>query len=308
VACLLALSGCSVSEGPLDTGSPDRTLTPAPVPSETATTGPTRTAVPTPVLRAIGGPGIDPWMVADAHAETLRGSSYTWTVAHERRTYHRGPPATTRTTRLTARVANGTTYRVDRAERAGTGPWSNATVAYADSSRRYTRTPGSNATVRWQPVERSRGGEGAVADRSEAVVARYLAAGEVSVIDYPGDEDRFLLRGRGAPPGATNVSGYRVGALIRSDGRVTALRAAWREPNGMVVVSYEFRNVGNTTVGPPVWATGGIEDAVAVDDRDTRSPTDTTGSAPVAWEWPTWTSMSAMKPRAETGGEDGYGS
>lgn len=244
-------------------------------------------------------------MIADAHAETLQGRSYTWTVVSERRTYHRGPPATTRTTRLTARVANGTTYRVERATRADNGTWANATVAYADGSRRYTRAPGPNTTVGWRPTERSRGGEGAVADRSEAVVARYLDAREVSVIDYPDDERRFLLRGRGAPPGTANVSGYRVGALIRPDGQVTALRAAWREPNGMVVVSYEFRNVGNTTVNPPAWNTTAAERAgTGADNGDKMLPDGGDGSTVESWEWPAWVSMAAMQRLPEG---DGFG-
>ncbi len=255
LAGLLLLAGCSAVGTP-GQREPTPTLTPAPVPGDASAEA--ARARPD-FLRA----PVEPWTVGDAHAATLTATNYTWVLARNVTTYRRDLPNSDRETVRVVRVANATTYRVDRRVRetnaSGLGPWRAATTEYAAGGVAFERRP-PGAAVGVRPVERPRNGEGVVDDRAEALVARYLAADRLTVSRVREDGERlYLLRGRGAPPEVTtlangSVSGYRVAALVRPDGRVTALRVRWREGSRtFVTIESRYRAVGNTSVTPPDW-------------------------------------------------------
>lgn len=274
LAGLLVLAGCSVVGTPAQRGSTP-TLTPAPIPDDaTAETTPPRPEF----LRS----PIEPWAVGDAHAATLAGTNYTWVLARNVTTYRWDLPDSDRETVRVIRVANATTYRVDRRVRrtngTGSGPWRAATTEYAAGGVVFERRP-PGTTVRVRPVGRPRNGEGVVDDRAEALVARYLATDRLTVSRFRDDGQRlYVLRGRGTPPGVAtvangSVSGYRVAALVRPDGRVTALHARWREGSRtLVTVESRYRAVGSTSVTPPDWV-------AAAPERERVAAANTSGSA-----------------------------
>ena len=125
-------------------------------------------------------------------------------------------------------------------------------------------------------------------DRAEAVVARYLAA-ERTTVEPAAEGAAFVIRGRGAPPAVAaateeSVTGYRVRALVASNGRVRAMTARWRDgTRAVVTVRMRYRAVGETTVTPPPWFTGdGVRSAAA--GNGTAGATD-------EWVgWPAWAS------------------
>jgi hypothetical protein len=255
LAALLVLAGCSAVGGPAERGATP-TLTPAPVPDDAADSD--APARPGFIQRPI-----EPWTVGDAHAATLSGTNYTWVLSRNRTTHRFDFPDSGRETVRVVRVANATTYRVDRRVRvttvSGPGHWRAATTEYAAGGLVAERRPPTDP-VRVRPVERPRNGEGVVDDRAESLVARYLDAGETTVVRFRDDgRRRYLVRGRGAPPSVTTlandtVSDYRVAAVVRPDGRVVTLQARWLEGSRTVVtVRSEYRAVGNTSVPAPEW-------------------------------------------------------
>jgi hypothetical protein len=264
LAGLLALAGCSAVGGPTDRG-PTPTLTPAPVPDE----GPSSDRASRPA--SLREP-VDPWRVADAHATTLAGENYTWNLSRSR-TVHRPGPLRTRTTTRVIRVANRTTYRVDRTDR-GTG-WSGetrsrtVTAEYAAGGTVFERRP-ADGPVRSRSLDRPSGREGVMADRAEAIVARYLATEQTRVEQRTENGSTlYVVTGNGTPPAVAaaserSVTDYNVVALVRPDGRVETLRARWTDGNRAVVtVRASCRAVGNTSVETPAWVTRARDDATA---------------------------------------------
>lgn len=86
VVVLLVLAGCSAGLGP--TGTETAIVTPAPVPSETAS------QTPEPRLPAgvtVAGGITDPWLVTTRSAEQLAGTNYTRSIVEELR-YSNGTP------------------------------------------------------------------------------------------------------------------------------------------------------------------------------------------------------------------------
>lgn len=282
VGGLLVLAGCSVVDDPADRG-PTSTLTPAPVPeaADAATTSQRPGALRQP---------LDPWDVADAHAATLAGQNYTWVLSRNRTT-HRPGPLRSRATVRSVRVANRTTYRVDRTRR-GTS-WSGYTRAgtepteYATGGQVFERRP-ADGPARARPLAQPRGREGPVGDRAEAVVARYLAANRTTVEPATTEGAAYVIRGNGAPPAvaaatAESVASYRVTALVESDGRVRAMTARWRDgTRAIVTVRMRYRAVGETTVTPPSWFTG--------DDGRAAAGNGTAGATGEWVGWPAWAS------------------
>jgi hypothetical protein len=255
LAALLVFAGCSAVGEPAERGATP-TLTPAPVPEDAAASG-------APVRPESLQRPIEPWTVGDAHAATLSGRNYTWVLSYNRTTHRFDFPDSGREAVRVVRVANATTYRVDRRVRvttaSGAGHWRAATTEYAAGGLVAERRPPTDP-VRVRPVERPRNGEGVVDDRAESLVARYLDAGETTVVRFRDDgRRRYLVRGRGAPPSVaalTNdtVSDYRVAALVRPDGRVVTLQARWLAgPRTVVTVRSEYRAAGNTSVPAPAW-------------------------------------------------------
>lgn len=272
---LLALAGCSAVSSPAEQG-PTPTLTPAPIPDAT----PSSDRAPRPA--ALREP-VDPWAVADGHAATLAGESYTWNLSRSR-TVHRPGPLRSRTATRVVRVASRTTYRVDRTDR-GTG-WSGETrsrtvsTEYATGGTVFERRPADGA-VRNRPLDRPSGREGVMADRAEAVVARYLATEHTRVEQRTENGSTlYVIEGNGAPPAVTeaserSVTDYHVVTLVRPDGRVQALRARWTDGNRAVVtVRASYRRVGNTSVEAPAWVTRTRADATT-----TATPTPATDEA-----------------------------
>jgi hypothetical protein len=276
LAGLLVLAGCSAVGTPAQRG-PTPTLTPAPVPGDA--TGETTRQRPD-FLRG----SVEPWTVGDAHAATLAGRNYTWVLARNRTTYDLEFYNTGRQSVRVVRVANATTYRVDRRVRRtnGTssefGDWRAATTEYAAGGAVLERRP-PGGPVRIRPVRQPRNGEGVVADRAEAVVARYLAANRITVDRRTDDGGTvYVVRGDGAPSRLAAANGsvteYRVRALVRPDGRVLALRARWQEGRTVVTVDSTVRAVGTTSVTPPAWVT----DTPSLDEAAA-----TNGSSPDDW-------------------------
>lgn len=297
LAAALVLAGCSVGGGGAGDSGPTPTLTPVAVPEEGGDRGSAGTDRPA----ALRGPTVEPWELASGHAATLDGRSYTWVLQRER-TVLRGelPDARQAVTRV-VRVANATTFRVDRSTRSPDGSVTNATTEYAAGGTVFERRP-PDGPVRSRPVERPRGDEGVVADRAEAVIARFVP-GEATVTRRSAGGDRaYLVSSQGPPPEAVRrlsdglVHSYRVDAVVRPDGRVGSLRARWREDSRTVVeVTFRYRRVGNTTVEPPAWAGapatpvgGGFDGGFADDELRSAAAAGANGSTDDWVGWPAW--------------------
>jgi hypothetical protein len=307
LAGLLALAGCGAVGAPGDRRS-TATLTPAPVPDAEASPS---SSPPPGALRA----PLDPWTVADAHAATLSGN-YTWVLTTNRTDYWVDFPNAGRETVRVVRVGNDTTYRLDRRVRgqrgdgAGMSAWRSASVEYAAGGTVFERRPPGSA-VRSRPAARPRGAEGLIADRSEAIVARLLAAERTTVRRTRLDgAPVYVVRGNGTPPGVAattdeSVAEYRVRAVIRPDGRVTLLRARWQEGTRTVVdITARYRAEGVTTVERPAWvgnASAGTVDSAGIGAGTTDRSEDVGSRAAAAdgsrangtadWVgWPAWAS------------------
>ena len=113
-------------------------------------------------------------------------------------------------------------------------------------------------------------------------MARYLAA-ERTTVEPAAEGAAFVIRGQGAPPAVVaateeSVAGYRVTALVGSDGRLRTMTARWRDGTRAIVTVRMRWAVGETTVTPPPW----------VSDEEIGATVERNGTAGPADEWVGW--------------------
>lgn len=262
VALAVFAAGCS---GALGGGTPSATVTPAPVPSATAT--PT-----SPLPGVTDGRLADPWALASAHRSALSGTSYTrtrverlvvgnatrWTIASRTRVAPDGRAHTVIVPEGPARpptVLSGTT-RIERY----VGESATWVAVRRHGERRVTRYPQGFAISRPQlyPVLASVRVRVAGRERMRAGV-RYRLAGA-------GVRDEGLLR---TAAGHREAVEPRLSATVTPRGVVRAYEFTYRVATPpstaprRFVHEFRIRKVGETSVSEPGWVPGNATRATA---------------------------------------------
>jgi len=252
VCCLLVLlAGCGGFAG---NGEPTRTLTPAEVPTETATETPEPRLAPGMTEAGV----VDPVSLAAAHATTLRKTAYTavwnaseWTrdgtLRYRTTTSARVGTAQRRYHYVNTNVRNGTTRRVER--------WS-------DGDRALVRS--ANGTV---TVARGRDGQSLSPEQAlpidltaERGIERVFQAMETRVVDRTqvNGTTHYRLEGEGIQePNLTPLRNASLSAVVDERGVVHRYRLAYTTTRGgetvRVVAVVRFREIGTTDVERPSW-------------------------------------------------------
>lgn len=253
-ALLVLLAGCG-GLGATEDSAGDRTVTPAPVPTDSPTPRPERAAVPDPLT----GMAPNATGLARLHVESLSRRSYLLDT-YLSRTWGEGfaRSVENRLDRRSYRVQSGGTYRASRVLLVvGSGPASRLPrwEAYADGEAEYRRVVGGGGTS----YERRSLSPAALPPhlgRAMALIVRYLDVAEASVEHVRTERGpRLRVVGREPrTPGLTNVSDYRVEAVVTGAGRVEILEATYRTSRGVSVrVGFRIRDVGSVRVRPPDW-------------------------------------------------------
>ena len=253
-ALLVVLAGCG-GLGATDGSGIDRTVTPAPVPTDSPTPRPERAAVPGP----LAGEPPNATGLARLHVESLSRRSYLLDT-YVSRTWGEGfaRSVENRLDRRSYRVQSGGTYRASRVLLVvGSGPASRLPrwEAYADGEAEYRRAVGGGGTA----YERRSLSPAALPPhlgRAMAVIVRYLDVAEASVEHVRTERGpRLRVVGREPrAPGLGNASDYRVEAVVTGAGRVEILEATFRSTRGVSVrVGFRVRDVGSVRVRPPDW-------------------------------------------------------
>jgi len=259
LVALVALAGCSGVF--VDETSDDGTLTPAPVPTATATSDPPEKSLPPGVSRH-GALDLDE--LIRAHGQALDNRSYVW---QEWRGTHRvGEPVTERPFRIrTIRVASEDRYWV----------WADSHVVHFGQRTRfvynysefvtggvaYTRLSGlgvNSTDLKRLPAPSA---SGRVAAQSATALSRYLSLAPENVTVTAvgaGPSVRYRIEGRGGDLlYVDHVRNYSVTAVVTADGLVRSLQVRYRtirfgEPD-VVRYRYEFSGLDQTTVDAPAW-------------------------------------------------------
>jgi hypothetical protein len=253
-ALLVLLAGCG-GLGATGGSAGDRTVTPAPVPTDSPTPRPERAAVPDPL--AGGSPNATG--LARLHVESLSRRSYLLDT-YVSRTWGEGfaRSVENRLDRRSYRVQSGGTYRASRVLLVvGSGPASRLPrwEAYADGEAEYRRVVGGGGTS----YERRSLSPAALPPhlgRAMALVVRYLDVAETSVEHVRTERGpRLRVVGREPrAPGLGNASDYRIEAVVTGAGRVEIIEATYRTQRGVSVrVGFRVRDVGSVRVRPPDW-------------------------------------------------------
>jgi hypothetical protein len=254
VALLVLVAGCG-GPGAAGDSAGDRTVTPAPVPTDSPTPRPERAALPDP----LAGAAPNATGLGRLHVESLSRRSYLLDT-YVSRTWGEGfaRSVENRLDRRSYRVQSGGTYRASRVLLVvGSGPASRLPrwEAYADGEAEYRRVVGGGGTS----YERRSLAPAALPPhlgRAMALIVRYLDVAEASV-EYVRTErgPRIRVVGREPrAPGLGNASDYRVEAVVTGAGRVEILEATYRTPRGVSVrVGFRVRDVGSVRVRPPDW-------------------------------------------------------
>lgn len=254
VALLVVLAGCGgVAQGPET--PPGRTVTPAPVPTDSPTPGPERASVPAPLT----GPTPNATALARRHAESLSRRSYRF-ESYVGQAWGEDPDRSIqdRLDRRSYRVQSGGTYRAARVLLVfGSGPTSRLPrwEAYADGEAEYRQVTTENGT-RYERRSLAPAALPPHQGLAVAKVVRYLDVAEATVERVATERGpRLRVVGREPrAPGLENVSGYRVEAIVTGTGRVEILEAAYVLEEGLAVRSgFRVRDVGSVRVDPPDW-------------------------------------------------------
>jgi len=259
VALLAVLAGCSLLGG---SGPATDTVTPAPVPDQTAGT-------PTlpPGLAGDGVTDLD--ALIGAHLDAVAATSYVWTDRSHR--IYDGS-ASVRSLDRQVVFVNGTTYYWDLDPRPIVVRWWSTPrlddERYADGHTRYSyRTvPGGDPVY---AVRRARDASRQLAWVSALSVELYLGLPDATVSTVRVDGERYFRveasreRYSLPVPGESPVYNYSVRALVAPTGLVERLNATYlteRSAFGTrVTYRYEFREVGTATLTRPDW----VDDARA---------------------------------------------
>lgn len=249
VLAIAVTAGCgALPESP----DADRTVTPAPVPTDADA------PVAPPVSLPAGvedGELASPAALAAAHRDRLGDRSFRWIERRDRRVYENGSLVRRVTLFERTWVGEGGRARRDVARRVaedGTVAWYNRSRYDGDIWYLMVETRDERRVVGGdQPGPRSQYATG-----NAAVVGKHLSL--VSSRAYPIQERRYLIRGEGSHhPEFAFSEGYTARALVDSSGLVRQLSASYDETVGdrRKAVSYELtvRGVGTTDVPRPAW-------------------------------------------------------
>jgi hypothetical protein len=255
LASLVFLAGCGGMLAPGPDGTPTRTVTPAPLPVETATPG-----GPSVLAPGLSTDGVfDAGDLADAHVAALEGVSFT-VVREERRTYTNGSfRSRYRSVVRMSAAADRFRYGLNQTDRRDGRLRHQRLERYADGSVVYVAITREDETTYSilggpeRPVEPSTVfPDGATARFG---VARLFGSLRLDVVDRRVADGRTAYavaveNGSQALGGLRNVS---MNATVRSDGLVTDYRLAYEVGDIRVTVVVEFERVGETEVTPPSW-------------------------------------------------------
>lgn len=266
LALLVLTAGCNAFTG--DGGQVEATVTPAPVPTVTATPSDPRVGVaPGVSTRAV----THPEFLAQRHAEVVRDMRYELSVSYEEdRRLGEVDAAVDRYQRLV--VENETVYRrnassIERRVR-GTHRFLRGYGEYADGRALYESWIDAGGDGRVFERTADPAARPDYADLTGRAVLEYLdlESATVSRYDVPGsDADHYLVTGnRSSLLTMTTVRNYSARAVVSEDGFVRSLRVAYdgMQEDTEVSVEYGFAysDVGTATVRPPDWADDAYEE------------------------------------------------
>ncbi|WP_275881954.1 hypothetical protein [Halorhabdus sp. BNX81] len=259
VVTLLALSGCT---GFLSGDEPVPTVTPAPVPTDPPDTGPGAMIVPG--VYADGE--LEPDLLADAHRDVLRETSFVWTETDNRTGRVANVTDSTMSYRTVA-FANATRYyfetngRTDRYQ--GRRVYYPVYNEYADGEDVYIRALSTSwAAYRYDRV--TAGGSRSRFVRSATnAVERYLPVGSASIerIESNAGVRYRLTSTQPSETLAPLVEDYRVSVVVTRRGLVQNLTAMYtterRTRSETITFTHRYTSnitdVGNVTVSSPAW-------------------------------------------------------
>jgi len=242
VVVLAVLAGCGGFVG----DSPERTVTPAPVPDSTATPADRSAIAP-----GVGGARvIDADRLARAHRRAAQNRSYRWTE-RQRSTRFGTNDSVTITTQLWVQHERLYRYRLSTSWTvANTSEYTAGPLRYrrevGRSGYRYSMEPSTTVTTRF-------GG------RPERAIARYLSIGAATVATTQVDGRRYyrITGTTDRIPDTGGVSNYSVRALVAPSGFVRSLTVSYDDVIGEnhERIDYRFRyaDLGETRVHPPEW-------------------------------------------------------
>lgn len=203
---------------------------------------------------------IDVDRVADAHARVLAETSYTWVVTY--REYRNG--SRVETVRWQVAVAGPGRYNstVTGDERSRSSATTLGETAYADGKVRYERHP--DGRVSRERIDAADDEDDPHVAAATRMISWYLSAENVSVGQAGrSDDGRHYVFAEGDPWPGTEAE--RTVAVVRDYGLVDSLHRRHRVvgTNTTVVVAFEYRATGATTVDEPVWVANAASDAAA---------------------------------------------
>lgn len=259
--CVLVLTaGCGSFAGG---GEDERTLTPAPVPSQ-----PTETEVsPDGIAPGLSATNVtDVERLANSHVAVAENASFHWQTTFEQGTWIDGElvDSTNRTTILrknATRVSRRTVMvqnDVGPSEAAGARP-EFATAEYvtlSDHLSMIRNDPSEEPTFRRGATTRQRWGYNAL---SADAIREQLQLNDTGVYSVGvGERPHYLVNGtRSSVSPYGSVEDYRARAIIREDGFVRSLRVDFNVTfDGdyhHVTYTSEFSEVGTATVPEPEW-------------------------------------------------------
>ena len=296
-ALAVAMAGCS-AVAPTDDGDrPSTTVTPAPVPSDTAT------ATPDPSLPpgVYANGSVSPGALGLAHAEALRGESFTWRVEYERRGRDDGAVVDSVSKRM--RVATNGSYllRTDRS----TGE---RQTVYAGETGTYLRSVFENVSTERELDYEFDHRRHLLTPQS---LYRYLPSDSATVTRVRrGDRLFYRVHVTTPPLGVSErhpkqtVENYSATAYLTPEGLVRTLVVRYdyrlRDEEVSLSLRTEYRRVGETTVERPDWAT---ELARASASGSTATATPSTTESPGGTDAETTVATNEPVPATSTRGD-----
>lgn len=261
VVFLAFLAGCSTF-GAITDGSETQTVTPAPVPEVTPSSGEAG-AVDAPGITRQGIQDVD--SLVAAHRAVIENESYVW---HSERVTDRTVEPDNGTARTRQRLRVESDYRYGywttrgRIIRSGHTWFPTNVTVFGDRNGthvRYWEMGDRGVTFERRPPTRvSNGYENA----ATWAIRSYLEAENVTVAATRIDGERYYrLAGRGrSDPGVENYTAFGVRATVSGDGFVRSLNATYTVDEGNrqreLFYRYEYVSLGNTTVRQPEWVEG----------------------------------------------------
>jgi hypothetical protein len=203
---------------------------------------------------------IDVERVADTHARVLAGTSYTWVVTY--REYRNGSRVDTVRWQVAAAGPGRYNSTVTGDERSRNSATTLGETAYADGETRYERHP--DGRVSRERIDAADGEDDPHVAAATRMISWYLSAENVSVGQAGrSDDGRHYVFAEDDPWPGTEAE--RTVAVVRDYGLVDSLHRRHRiaGTNTTVVVAFEYRATGATTVDEPAWVANATADAAA---------------------------------------------